>query len=352
MNKMWAVYAIIAAVLYAIVNTLFVAGSFKSINPRQAGTVEVIEGIYGPEDMDMDESSGRLYLSSANRWRTQRGLSSDDAIWVLDADSNSSPRKLSTDFRGEFHPHGISLFRQDSMAWLLVVNHNTSGNFVEAFSIVGDMLHHVRSYSDKDMFSPNDVVAVAPDKFYVTNDHGTERGFRRTLEDYGRLPLSYVLYYNGATFTKVCQGLKYGNGINISRDGSRLFVATTTGRELYSYQRNSEDGSLTPLDNLALKTGLDNIDVDADGKLWIAAHPKLLAFVGHAKDSTKRSPSQVLKLTPSGDSYLAEEVFMDDGSLLSGSSVAIHYKGQLFIGGVFQPRILRIRLPSYWDPKS
>jgi arylesterase/paraoxonase len=344
MKRMWAVYAIVAAVLYAIVSTLYVAGSFKSINPRQAETVEVIRGIYGPEDMDMDEAKGRLYISSSNRWRTQRGLASADAIWVLDVDSSASPHRLATDFGAEFHPHGISFLRQDSMAWLLVVNHNAAGDFVEAFSIAGDTLHHIRSYSDKELCCPNDVVAVAPDKFYVTNDHGTTKGFWRTVEDYGRLPLSNVLYYNGENFIEACKGLQYGNGINISRDGNRLFVATTTGRELYSYQRDPVDGSLRLSDQLALKTGLDNIDIDADGNLWIAAHPKLLAFVGHAKDSNRRSPSQILKLTPSGESFLAEEVVMDDGSLLSGSSIAIHYKDQLFVGGVFQPTILRIRL--------
>ncbi len=350
MKRMWAVYAIVAAVLYAIVSTLYVAGSFKSIHPRQAGTVEVIDGIYGPEDMDLDEARGRLYISSSNRWRTLRGLPSDDGIWVLDVDSTAGLHRLATDLKSEFHPHGISFFRQDSMAWLLAVNHNPFGNFVEAFSIVGDSLRHVRSYSDKELCCPNDVVAVAPDKFYVTNDHGTTKGLWRTFEDYGRLPLSNVLYYNGSTFTVACKGLQYGNGINVNGDGTRLYVATTTGRELYSYLRNPEDGSLIQVDKLALKTGLDNIDVDADGTLWIAAHPKLLAFVGHAKDSMKKSPSQVLKLSPSGDSFVAEEVFMNDGSLLSGSSIAIHYKDQLFVGGVFQSRILRIRLSQNPEP--
>ena len=110
---MWAIYAIVAAVLYAIVSTLYAAGSFKSISPREAGKVEVISGIYGPEDMDLDEQAGRLYISSCNRRRTLRGLPSDDAIWALDIDAAAAPRRLVTDYTGEFHPHGISFLRKD-----------------------------------------------------------------------------------------------------------------------------------------------------------------------------------------------------------------------------------------------
>jgi len=46
------------------------------------------------------------------------------------------------------------------------------------------------------MISPNDVVAVAPDQFYVTNDHGYPHGFMLTLEDYLQLPASSLLYCN------------------------------------------------------------------------------------------------------------------------------------------------------------
>jgi arylesterase/paraoxonase len=85
--------------------------------------------------------------------------------------------------------------------------------------------------------------------------------------------------------------------------------------------------------------------VDAEGNLWIAAHPKLLAFVGHAKDSLKRSPSQVLKLTPkAGSDYAVEEMWMDAGDQLSGSSIALRHRDELYVGGVFQPRVIRIGL--------
>lgn len=343
---MWAVYALSAVVVYAVGSTLNVAGSFKSIEPHQSGKTEVVyRGIYGPEDMDIDEQAGKLYISSSDRWSTQKGIKTDDGIWVMDLESGTPPRRLSITYPGEFHPHGISFLQADTTRYLFVVNHNPSGNFVERFVIRNDSLIHERSFSDPMLCCPNDVVGMARDHFYVTNDHGSPSGFKRTLEDYGRLPYSSLLYFDGAQFTTVQDGLKYGNGVNVSADGKKLYLATTTGRDVMTFDRDAATGNLHLVNTTSLKSGVDNIDVDADGNLWIAAHPKLLAFVAHAKDSTKKSPSQVFRLVPKPDnSYAVTEVFLDDGTQISGSSIAVHYKDYLFIGGVFQPRILRIKL--------
>ena len=195
------------------------------------------------------------------------------------------------------------------------------------------------------MCCPNDVVAVAKDKFYVTNDHGSRQGLKRTLEEYLRLPFSYLLYFDGMELSKAYGGLRYGNGVNISHDGKLLYISTTIGQNLLTFDRNLESGNLTLKNKTHLKTGLDNIDVDRDGNIWIAAHPKLLAFVSHAKDSSKVSPSQVLKLVPNdSEGYTVEEVYLDEGVNLSGSSVAVHHKTDLFIGAVFDRKILRIKL--------
>ena len=90
--------------------------------------------------------------------------------------------------------------------------------------------------------------------------------------------------------------------------------------------------------------GLDNIDVDSDGNLWIGAHPRLLDFLGHAQDPKKLSPSAVVKVTPAGDSTSFETIYVNTGEELSGSSVAVHDKGRLVIGAVFDPKYLNCTL--------
>ena len=296
--------------------------------------------------MDVDVETGLLFISSTDRWKTLRGKPSNDGIFLLRLNSATGPAKLPTTYAGSFHPHGISLLKADSLTYLFAVNHNDGGSYVEVFEFRHDTLFHQQSISDPSMCCPNDVVAVARNKFYVTNDHGSKKGFGRTLEEYLRLPHSKLLYFNGNSMTTAYEGMRYANGVNISADGSTLFVATTTGQNILTFDRDKETGVLSNVRKQDLHTGLDNIHVDREGNLWIASHPKLLAFVGHAKDSTKRSPSQVLKLVPTTEkgTYEVHEVLMDDGSTLSGSSIALPYGDQLFVGGVFERKVLRIKL--------
>lgn len=90
-----------------------------------------------------------------------------------------------------------------------------------------------------------------------------------------------------------------------------------------------------------LATGVDNIEVDAAGDLWIGCHPQLLKFVAHAADPAKRSPSQVLRLRPKATGgYDVTELYLNDGQSYSGSTVAVPVGRRMFVGSVFEPGIL------------
>ncbi len=341
--KKWIALAIGATFIFFVGRTLYTAGSFKTIHNHLEGSVKKIYNeMPGTEDLEVDYEKGLLFISSSDRWKTMRGESSKDGIFLLRLDSASGPKKLVTTYRGEFHPHGISYLNSDSGAFLFVVNHNKEGNFVEIFNFKKDTLFHVRSVTSSMMCCPNDVVGIDKNRFYVTNDHGSPKGLMRTLEEYLQIPRSYLLYFDGLVFSKVWTGINYGNGVNSSKDGKKIFLATTTGRTLLTFNRDSKSGKLELADELNLKTGIDNISVDENGNLWIGAHPKMLAFVRHAKDPHNLSPSQVLKLTPDGNgSYSVREIYLDDGAQLSGSSIALSYKNELFIGVVFESKLLR-----------
>lgn len=105
--------------------------------------------------------------------------------------------------------------------------------------------------------------------------------------------------------------------------------------------RDIESGQLSLRFAKNLKTGLDNITIDADGNLWIGSHPKLLDFIAHAENSGDISPSQVLKLTHDGESdFSITEVYLDAGKELSGSSTALYYNGTVYVGVVFESKLL------------
>ncbi len=336
------------ALSYFIYNKLESSGVFKDIKNNFKGTVsKVYDNMPGTEDIDVDRERGWMFISSADRWSLRAtGKTNTDGIYLLMPDSSTEATKIPTTFIGEFHPHGISYFKQDSASYLYVINHNSDGDFVELFEYKNDTLWYMQSIQNQSMCCPNDIVGVDTKHFYVTNDHANKTGFMRKLEDYAGLAQSYLLYYDDGVFSIAFENLQYANGVNISNDGTKLYVTHTTGGELFIIDRDVATGKLAEYEAIDLNTGADNIDVDENGDLWIGCHPQLLKFVGHAKGPENLSPSQVLKVSPI-QNYKVDEIYINDGSELSGSSVGVQYKGDLYIGVVFESKVLRGKLNSY-----
>jgi hypothetical protein len=89
----------------------------------------------------------------------------------------------------------------------------------------------------------------------------------------------------------------------------------------------------------------DNIMVDYTDptKLIIAGHPLTYMFIAHAALSVP-APSAVIQYDIASDA--TQYLYMDDGRVISASSVAVHIRSatgrdELFIGQVFSPFILR-----------
>jgi arylesterase/paraoxonase len=319
------------------------AGEFKKLQPHSAGTCVKIPGVIGAEDITVHPETGLAFISCDDRRATFRGKPTPGAIFAYDLNSeNPELIELTDDFEQEFHPHGISLFvGENGGESLFVVNHRKDGDFVEIFDMQDNSLIYRESIQGELMRSPNDVVAVGPRSFYVTNDHGGVSKFARTLEDYLRLAKSNVVYYNGGEFKVVAEKISYANGINMSRDGTTVYVASTTAGKVNVYDRDVSSGELELRNDIELGTGVDNIELDTAGNLWVAAHPKLLTFVKYTKDPKKLSPSQILKITPKADNnYKVEEIYLNEGEEISGSSVAAVFGQKLLIGSVFDAHFL------------
>lgn len=351
MNKKIIVFLVILLCLvgYVVLGILVPAGMFKTILPHFEGTSATLTvEIAGPEDITIDQQSGLAFVSVDDR-RTNRqnpgGLKG--AILIMNLSDSIPKLKDITPFGvTDFHPHGISLWREpDGRTFLFVVNHrkNYSEHVIERFEWKNDSLIYIESILDVDlMTSPNDVTAVGERSFYVTNDHGySKSGVGRTLEDYLQRAISYVNYYDGVSFKKVATGIAYANGINQSADHTKIYVASTTGRKVMIYTRDIPSGALSLEEEVKVETGVDNIELDSEGALWIGCHPQLLKFVAHAADPTKFSPSQVIKITHDNTgNYVVEEIFLNDGTTYSGSSVAAIYNNTLLIGSVFEKSII------------
>jgi len=342
---------ILAAILAGLgIKTFYDAGEFKEITPHFNGQVETIAGVLSSEDITIHPPSAMAFISSDDRRAHQPGSKNrtrQGAIFGYDL-SSANPRlmNLTAAFAKEFNPHGIGWWMaENGDLSLFVVNHRRDGHFVEIFDYRGGKLVHRQSVSGALMHSPNDVIPVGPASFYVTNDHGNATALWRAVEEYLQLARSYVLFYDGKTFRKVAGGLAYANGINLSPDGQTVYVAATVGQQIHVYDRDSANGSLTLRTAIEAGTGVDNIEIDQQGDLWIGCHPRLLTFVKHSKDPAVLSPSQVIRVTKkASDQYEVKEIYMSNGKPLSASSVAAVFEDTLLIGSVFDERFLRCTL--------
>lgn len=322
--------------------TLRDAGAFRRISPHFAGTCREIRGVVGPEDVVVHPRTRIAYVAGYDRRAAERGQATPGAIWSWPLDRpDSAPRNLTPGAGTEFQPHGLGLWlapegRRDR---LFVVNHPAPGSgkpphVVEAFEIDGDALVPVAAWSDPDLLvMPNDVAPVGPDRFYLTNTHVNPKGRAQDVETLLRLPRAKVLYFDGNGFRPVREGELMPNGVAASADGRRVWIASTTGLEVKEHERDPSSGDLRYVRSFFVGTGVDNIDVDADGDLWIGSHPKLLAVPPMVTDPAAKSPSQVVRLRPSTGEV--EEVFLDDGSRMSGSSVGVRVGDRLIVGQIF-----------------
>ncbi len=339
--RRWIILSILlllACVLAFVAKTLWDAGEFRRLETRLPGACREIGGVASSEDITIDRQAGIALISADDR----RG-GGPGGIFAFDLNQpDARPERLPQDGPADFHPHGISLFQTPGgEPRLMVVNHRADGSFVEIFDYRGDRLVHLRSIGSPLMHSPNDLAATGPESFYVTNDHRETGGWRKTLEEYLQQARSYLLHFDGSDFTIAASGLAYANGVNLSPDGTRVYVAASVGKTVSIYRRNPANNLLQLEQVIYTGTGVDNIEVDPDGALWIGAHPKLLTFVDYMSDPNALSPSEVIRIQLFPDrGYEIEPVLVDSGSLLSASSVAAVFGKKLLVGSVADPRFI------------
>ena len=332
---------------------LTITGEFKTIDPHFKGTCRTVDGVVGPEDIVILADGSGALISSNDRRAHLAGNPTPGAIFYYDlTQPGATPVNLTPDAPATFHPHGLGLHEGDKTT-LFVVNHpraDVEGDIpgegpahsIEVFDLVGGELKHRRSVVDeKLLIAPNDVAPVGPEQFYVSNDHGSGNKRMRMLEDYLRLGRSHLLFFDGSGFSRLPGEYRYANGVIASPDGKRVYLAAPADRAVYVFDRDPSTNALSLVNTFSVGTGPDNIDIDADGDLWIGAHPQMLSFKSHVHDASNLSPSQVLRLHSDGDaSFTVDEVMLSDGTDLSASSSAARYGNRLLVGSVFGPAFL------------
>ncbi len=320
------------------------AGTFKTLHPHSAYQCIKVKGGYGVEDITLDSELGVAFISSLkDRRRGQRGAVAHGAIVAYLIDKPEMPVVDLTPktkyFEAQFHPQGFSFYHaKDGKKYLFVINRRTDIKTVELFEFNNMSLTHIETFRDSElMTNPNNLIAVGSRQFYVSNYRVSSSKLGQQLEQLLALPVSYLLYFDGLKFRKAATGLKYANGVEASRDGKIIYVASTTNQTIEVYSRDIKTGELQHMDSIFLNTHPDNLYVDDKDNIWVGALPKGIEFFKYRYEKVDICPSQVLKVTPDDQgSYVIKEVYLNMGNEISASTSVIPYKNRMLVGGVYE----------------
>ena len=332
---------LIGFVLYTFIST----GFFRTVENRFEGEVIKEIALKGAEDITVSVEDSFALISATARLEFPPVGQEHGGLYFMELKSGDFVVKhLTADFSLPFAPHGISMLKTDSTYTVAVVNHTEDGHTIEFFSLYEEELTHIRTQKSTSLISPNDIVLLDAERFYVTNDHGYEHGVGRLVEEYGNLAISNVVYFDGQDYSEAAGGISFANGINIDRERNLVFVASPRRFLVKVYEPN-DDGTLAFIADIPCGTGVDNIEFDQEGNLWIGCHPNLLRFTAYAKSKKETTPSELLRITyRSKSDFSVESVYTNDGSALSGSTVAAPFGDLLLVGTVKDDKMLILEI--------
>ena len=321
------------------------SGFFREIENSFSGSIDRSISLPGVEDMQISYDDGFMLLSSDDRASRRDDKEKQGHLYYMDLTNTSfEPIQLTTDLKIPFFPHGISMIRTAPQTYkVYAINHVNDIHSIEVFELHQGSLVHLQTLKDPSMVSPNDIVAIDEDRFYFTNDHGFTKGLGKLAEEYLGLAVSNVVYFDGNAYREVADGIAYANGLNIDPKRDLLFVASPRGFMVKVYQRQ-ENGELDFIENIDCGTGVDNIELAPDGKIWIGCHPSLLAFTAYASGNKPISPSEIITIEYRGTGDYSKEInFLDNGKKMSASTVAVEYNDYIFVGNVMDDHFLVLK---------
>jgi len=288
------------------VSTLYSFNQFARFEDGDISHCDPVTGIAGPEDLQIDHKRGLAFISSQRRAVDGRARGGVHVVAIDDPLASGAWRDRTGGVPEDFAPEGVSYYEDSEVRRLFVVN--SANRAVELFDVTEtNDLVHLESLADPRVTSPNDVLAVGPRAFYVTNDVSAGRGsLIGRLQFLGRAGAGSIYAFDGVAWRQAAGGLKFANGLAMQPDGETLYVGESAGMTLTSFARDVETGFLTLKGRVPLPGAAQNINVDANGAVLVAATPKPLGFVFRRRASDTRAPSLIIEYLDPDHHVLAD----------------------------------------------
>jgi hypothetical protein len=253
----------------------------------------------------------------------------------------------------QFAPHGLDLALRPVQAPLLLVVNHGGREAVEFFEIgwaEGAPALWWRGCAELPIPGwPNDVVALPDRGFVVTRMFDAVSGFA-FLADGARMALGWptgsVLEWTPQSgWRDIVDIPAVGpNGIEVSPDGSTLYVASWGSGEVYVRARVGDD---VP-EPIAVGPHPDNLTWSSDGRLLVASQIGGLSEISGCsaiEQGVCAIPFQVDSIDP--ETHQGSVLFEHDAASAMGfATVALEHEGNLYLGTAAGDRLARWTLPT------
>ncbi|XP_028634988.1 serum paraoxonase/lactonase 3 [Grammomys surdaster] len=312
----------------------------KSTEPQTCHLIEGLEN--GSEDIDI-LPSGLAFISTGLKYPGMPSFAPDKPgrIFLMDL-NEQNPKAQALEISGVFdqeslNPHGISTFvDKDHTVYLYVVNHPHMDSTVEIFKFEDQQrsLIHLKTIKHELFKSVNDIVVLGPEQFYATRDRYFTSYFLVLLEMILDPHWTSVLFYSPKEVKVVAQGFSSANGITVSLDQKYVYVADVTAKNIHIMKKHG-NWDLTPVKVIQLGTLVDNLNVDpATGDILAGCHPNPMKLLIYNPEDPPGS--EVLRIQDSlSDNPRVSTLYLNNGSVLQGSTVAAVYHKKMLIGSIF-----------------
>jgi arylesterase/paraoxonase len=311
-------------------------GKFENVNKFKSHEVKFRDQLRNCEDVLFEEGMGIAFLScnpERDQWntvmvcsfplfifKTKLSLGVGDShlqgtfataldkrdgedrpnIWIYDYSTPSIPDSdalkplvlTNYDNAADFQPLGIEFDAVTST--LYVINHSrNSGNIIEVFqvSVQDAVARHMQTLKHPLIYTPNSIHSLGDGKLLVTNDHyigALISPLISQVETFAGIPGGSVVYTDiqNPSHTKTLVRIPFANGIAML-NSSTVAVASSAKMGVNLYTFSPDTINLYFRKYIRAPSSVDNLSVDASGKLLMAGHPFAASLMKVSKARAK-----------------------------------------------------------------
>ncbi|KAH7240812.1 uncharacterized protein BKA55DRAFT_575806 [Fusarium redolens] len=322
------------------------------------------------------------------------------SIHVIDPKTFKSKRLEFEDFEGPFVTHGIDVIADPKVkdgVYIFAVNHvpnpdylqhvvdgkkdefdgNKAASQIEIFHhrIGSSTVKYVRSISHALIQTPNDIVALSPTRFYVTNDHYYREGLMRQVEDmYYGAKWSNTIYVEvtdinskdstaGIKASVALTGLHNNNGLGHGRTPNEIAIGSAASGDIH-ISTIKPDHTIQVLETIPFDAAVDNpfyysdpfASGDNDSSGYVSAGlSKACELAKNIGIDTATEPVMVWLAQPKNGQWEKRLLFEDDGTRLRSAATAVligidpkleggKKKGWLFVTGFYSQHMIAVKV--------